>query len=668
MARRNVRAESRSRYYIRVEARKRGWNISHVGAGGDFLEENEIVARFPDIGLGRDKPDFMVCLRGEPAVVIEAKSESDKLQISIEEAIGYAETINATGRYRILLAVGAAGEADTGFMVEVRFLTDDGWVPLKSMGYALTTIPSIREVELALASDDGSTSVSVPASHEFIDAAIELSIILRSSKVEAPLRPKVIGAIVMALYQGTVDTEPDKALSSINELAAEAINSSTDISPEKKAGLIDALRLSGADFHRLAPSIRRVVAILRRLNVRSVLQTDTDFLGLFYESFLRYGYDNNALGIVFTPRHITRYCVDLIGASPADRVIDVACGTGGFLVSAFDRMLEGAKSPASVAKIKSSLFGFDTNPTVWALATVNMFARGDGKGHIEHGSCLDPANKAAVRGSCSKAFLNPPFSQEGEPERDFIDVAMDALEPEGMLAAIVYAGIFADDEHKAWRREFLRKHSLLAIISMPEDLFYPTAAPTSIIIAQAHVPLSEDAEVLMAKVWNDGFVKLKSRRIEREGNQLPEVKDAFDAMMSGEEISSELATTIRGGSIIDGTEWSPQQWLPQPHSTDAEMQAEQQNVIRSVYQSVAYLPELADEAIDPSYREDEEKAELPVDTEGSVSYFFNVLNGRSTGEKITPKAGFPTSPVEIRPIALFDSSQGRKMKPSMTAR
>ena len=101
--------------------------------------------------------------------------------------------------------------------------------------------------------------------------------------------------------------------------------------------------------------IGRIVALLRRLNIRSVLQTDTDFLGLFYEAFLRYGYDNNALGIVFTPRHITNFCAHLTSPTMSDRVMDVACGTGGFLVAAFDRMLASAHGPKAIAKVKQSL-------------------------------------------------------------------------------------------------------------------------------------------------------------------------------------------------------------------------------------------------------------------------------------------------------------------------
>lgn len=604
-----------------------------MSAQGDCLEENEITSHFGAIGLGLDKPDFVLCLGGEPAVVVEAKNEAGLLATAIREAIGYADRINQHGRHRVRVVVGAAGERDAGFAIEVRFLSPAGWVPLSSYGYALTAFPSKREAELAVMADDGTTTVSVPAGREFIDAAVELSRILRSAKVEAPLRPKVIGAIVMAMYEGTVDATPENALASVNDLAERGIRSATDIPDATKDLLVETLRLTTADFDRLAPSIRRAVSILRRLNVRAVLQTDTDFLGMFYEAFLRYGYDNNALGIVFTPRHITRFCAELTEVSACDRVIDVASGTGGFLVAAFDRMIGGARGAASVAKIKGSIQGFDTNPTVWALSMLNMFFRGDGKSHMDLGSCFDATTRTLVSKAFTRAFLNPPFSQDDEPESAFIDAALEALEPGGILAAVVYAGVLADDQHRRWRRELLRKHSLLGLISLPEDLFYPTAAPTSIIVAEAHVPMTGDRPVAMGRVWNDGYEKLKNRRVERAGAQLDEMQAAFKAVWAGHEPQSELCTVITADQLSDGAEWSPQQWLPQPDPGEGELVVAQHMTLRSVYQVVARYPELADEALDDFGAASENLPDIPYDRRAPVREFFEVVNGKSTGER-----------------------------------
>lgn len=635
------RSESRARYFIREQAEKRAWNTSHPSKGGNCLEEQEIVDYFKDIGLGLERPDFIFTISGLPCVVIEAKNSADKIDAAIAEAIEYAETINKNSKYKIQIAVGAAGEESQGFAVEVRFLKGNVWTQLKSKGYEITTIPSRREVETALAANDATTEVDVPSISEFVDAAIELSKILRSAKVEAPLRPKVIGALTLAMYQGEIDTSEGNALKSTNELLNQAITESVDLDDDKKERLSEALKLLGSDYHRLSPHLAKIVHLLRGLNIRSVLQTDTDFLGLFYEAFLRYGYDNNALGIVFTPRHITRFCANLIDAKSTDKVVDLACGTGGFLVAAFDRMMSGAHGPKAIQKVKRALFGFDTNPTIWALATLNMFFRGDGKSHIENISCFDQSAESVVADSCTKAFLNPPFSQEGEPERAFIDASMNALEPDGLLAVVVKAGIFADDDNAKWRKEFVRNHTVLGLISLPDDLFYPTAAPTTILLAKAHIPQPEESKIFMARIWNDGFEKLKGRRIEIPGSQLETTANSFTEFMAGRAVSDENLTTISAKLISGGNEWSPQQWLPQPIESEEKLKKYEDEVRLSIYKAVTSMPDLADAVIDNFTDEWSELPTFPKGKTSKVSHFFKVLNGLSSGEKNYSEGSIP---------------------------
>jgi type I restriction-modification system DNA methylase subunit len=627
------RAESRTRYFIRNQATKRGWNIQHPNKHGDCLEEQEIINHLTDIGLGLEKPDFLFLLNQIPCMIIEAKNEVAKIEQAVQQAIDYAEKINSGSPHRIRIVVGVAGEEDLGFSVVVRFLHNGDWKPLTSLGYEITTIPSKQEIELALEAGNATTSVTVPSSAEFIDAAIELSGILRLAKIEAPLRPKVIGAIVLALYQGEIDSKSNQGLASINQLVNDAINEALDLDHNKKSRLQEALKLISGDFDRLEPFISLVVSILKRLNVRSVLHTSIDFLGLFYEAFLRYGYDNNALGIVFTPRHITKFCVELTGAGATDRAIDIASGTGGFLVAAFDKMMANASGPKAIAKVKQSLYGLDTNPTVWALATLNMFFRGDGKSHIENQSCFEKNVEQTLFGKFTRAYLNPPFSQIGEPERRFIDVAMECLEPEGILAVVVKAGIFADEDNRNWRREFIRNHTLLGVISLPEDLFYPTAAPTSIMIAKAHIPQRSTETIFMGRIWNDGFEKLKGRRVEIGHSQIPDILQSFENFRKGKYTSTSLVSFIKGIDILDGEEFSPQQWLEQPPIKATDTEHHHEKIVYSVYQAIATLPELADIVLENFAEPWMDNTPLEYNKTASLDHFFEVITPTSIGEK-----------------------------------
>jgi type I restriction-modification system DNA methylase subunit len=435
------------------------------------------------------------------------------------------------------------------------------------------------------------------------------------------------------MYQGEIDLTVGNELSSINNLVAEAINSTDHFEDVKKQQLIETLKMTEADYSRLAPKMGKTIYILKMLNIKSILQTDTDFLGLLYEAFIRYGYDNNSLGIVFTPRHITKYCAELIDVTAKDKVIDIACGSGGFLVASFDRMLSTYKEmgiPHNV--IRESLYGFDTNPTVWALAALNMFFRGDGKSNIENASCFDDKSRMTVSDRFTKALLNPPFSQKEEPERDFIDAAMDTLQTLGLMAVVVKSGIFADDENSLWRNGFLKKHTLLGMISLPGDLFYPTAVDTTIMIAQAKRPQESKDKVFMAKIWNDGYKKLKGKRVETAGSQLGEVLSEFKKFKAGKKTTSRLVTVIKAKEVMKkGAEFCPEQYLPQPDFPKEEQERFREDIVKSILRTAVSIDDIADEVI-PHFPELPELPDMPYGKEENIEKFFYVKGGKSSGE------------------------------------
>ncbi len=628
------RAESRARYFVRKTLQSKGWNINHLEDGGDLLEEQEIISYFPKIGLGAKRPDFLLCMNGEPAIVIETKNDFRKYSSAIDEAVEYCELINLTERYNVRIAIGVAGEDKNGFIVKIKYFKDGHWMPLTSKDNEVTAILSKKEYNNAINADNSTLTVEIPSSGEFIDAAIEMSKILRQAKIEPSLRPKVVGAVTTALYKGEINILSEDPLFEINTLLSQAISDSHHLTEKKKGRLIEAITLTGGDYDRLSPYINRIISILQRLNVRSVLQSDADFLGMFYEAFLRYGSDNNAMGIVFTPRHITRLCIDLVGVEIGQKIIDITCGTGGFLVSAFDKLKSQSISEHSLEQIRNSIFGFDTNPTVWALSCLNMFFRGDGRSHIENLSSLSDEARESVFMQCHRAFLNPPFHQEGEPERDFIDASMDALCQGGMFAGVIYAGMFADEDNAIWRDSFLRRHTLLGMISLPDDLFYPTAAPTSIMIARAHIPQPKDSRVFMAKIWNDGFEKLKGKRINCAGSQIPAVTEAFSKFMRGQKFDYDNAITIEASKLLGGQEFSPQQWLPRESVSDERCDEENRKTLFALFQAITNYPDITDSLT----TEFEDKysinmKRLPVGEVKPLSYFFHIVTGNSRGEK-----------------------------------
>jgi len=242
---------------------------------------------------------------------------------------------------------------------------------------------------------------------------------------------------------------------------------------------------------------------------------DYDVVGQFYGEFLKYsGGDKKGLGIVLTPRHITDLFTRLANITAKNKVLDTCAGTGGFLISAMHRMVQQAKSEAEVQKIKSSgLVGIESLINMYALAASNMILRGDGKANLYQGSCFDPDISKAVKAhKCDVVFLNPPYSQGSDDlhELKFVQQALDLVEPGSTCIAIVPMSC-AISRHPL-RAELMKQHQLEAVMSMPDDLFYPVGTVTCIMVWKAKVPHVEANKKTWFGYWkNDGFTKVKHR-------------------------------------------------------------------------------------------------------------------------------------------------------------
>lgn len=255
-----------------------------------------------------------------------------------------------------------------------------------------------------------------------------------------------------------------------------------------------------------------------------------DILGRFYGEFIRYtGGDGKGLGIVLTPNHITDLMTDLVGINRNSIVLDTCTGTGAFLIKAMKKMIDDAKNAKEFEKIEqiksSQLIGVEMNSSMYVMGAANMIFRGDGKSNLHNMSCFDAADFInpkdqygnEIRRRPSVAVINPPYSQKGSglKEIDFIEFTADQLEHGGLLAAIVPMSVAIGTQKNdvIAKEQLLRKHSLIAVMSMPDELFYPTGVVTCIIVLRAHMPhdSSEDGIPTWFGFWKeDGFVKTRT--------------------------------------------------------------------------------------------------------------------------------------------------------------
>ena len=163
--------------------------------------------------------------------------------------------------------------------------------------------------------------------------------------------------------------------------------------------------------------------------------------------------------------------------------------------------------------LEHSLIGIEQEPSMFALAVSNMILRGDGKTNLYQGDSLKDQNILnKIRGKADIGFINPPYSQKGEDvsEWHFIIQMLDLLQTKGTGIAIVPMQL-AIDTNNPLREKLLNNHRLEAVMSMPDDLFYPVGVVTCIMVFTAHVPHNSDIhhESWFGYWKNDGFKKVK---------------------------------------------------------------------------------------------------------------------------------------------------------------
>lgn len=288
-----------------------------------------------------------------------------------------------------------------------------------------------------------------------------------------------------------------------------------------------------------ANSLRYVVGELQNV---CLIECDRDAVGEAFEVFIGPSL-KGPQGQFFTPRNVVKMVVDMIDPGPDDRIMDPACGSGGFLVEALRHVWKKVEEQgaayrwpehqiyAQKQKVAIDNFrGIDKDEFLAKVAKAYMAILGDGRGgvHCEN-SLANPkqwapkARNAIALNSFDVVITNPPFGkklrieasdilsqydlghawsqgenfsfQRGEvlesqtPQILFIERCLDLLHDGGKLGIVLLESIFGMPKYRYVVEYLTKRTKLLALVSMPEDLFQPnTHAKTCVVICEKTVP------------------------------------------------------------------------------------------------------------------------------------------------------------------------------------
>lgn len=295
-------------------------------------------------------------------------------------------------------------------------------------------------------------------------------------------------------------------------------------------------------------TIREIVEIFEKFDLTL---TRFDVKGEAFEYFLGDTF-TGGLGEYFTPRNVVEFIVECVSPKIGEKIIDPFCGTGGFLIYAFEIVSDKIKlqdfSDDEKEKWKTelsdrSLFGTDWKPRTSQACKMNMIVHGDGNtGIFQHNGFIDVPKKIE-KGTFDICLTNPPFGAKETEEKLLksfelgngrtsqsrevlaIERCLQLVKPgKGIVAFVLPDGILNGDRNSYVREYINREAEVIAVIGLNKETFegYNATVKTSVVILRRKLnpEASYNQQVFMAVCTNSGYSTLGTQI---PGNQLPDI-------------------------------------------------------------------------------------------------------------------------------------------------
>lgn len=248
-----------------------------------------------------------------------------------------------------------------------------------------------------------------------------------------------------------------------------------------------------------------------------------DVMGIFFNEFNRYKKKSES-GQVFTPEHITSFMYRIIDVHQDDKVLDAACGSGGFLVKSMSKMIKeaGGVQTQKAKKIKmSQLFGIEFDREIYALACANMLIHKDGKTNLEQldSRTLKAAEWIRSKG-ITKVLMNPPFERKYGCLK-IVENVLDSVPAHTMCAFILPDKKLEKDKSDS----ILKHHQLQKIIKLPEKVF-SEGVTASVFVFESGIPQNEK-EIFACYIEDDGLETVKNQGRHDIKDRWQEIEDRF---------------------------------------------------------------------------------------------------------------------------------------------
>jgi len=286
--------------------------------------------------------------------------------------------------------------------------------------------------------------------------------------------------------------------------------------------------------------LKRVfIKIIDQIGLYYKIGLTTDFTGkLFNEMYNWLGFSQDKLNdVVLTPTYISTLLVKLARVDKDSFVWDFATGSAGLLIAAMNEMLEDAKSIKSPderiqkeLQIKAQqLLGIEILPEIYMLAILNMILMGDGSSNIlNEDSIKDFKNKEKF--PADAFILNPPYSASGNG-MVFVQKALNMMNKG--YASIIIQNSAGSGKAVQYNKEILKKHTLLASIKMPIDIFIGKASvQTNIYVFKVGEAHHKDEMVKFIDFSDDGYTRTNRKKASNNLKDTNQAKKRYEELVN----------------------------------------------------------------------------------------------------------------------------------------
>lgn len=306
--------------------------------------------------------------------------------------------------------------------------------------------------------------------------------------------------------------------------------------------------------------------------INDLSYSNSENLGNGFEYLLSIMGSQGDAGQFRTPRHIIDFIVDIVKPTKADTILDPACGTAGFLISAYkfiQKTAEDTKQPLTPQErtaLTENIQGYDISPDMVKLALVNMYLHKFKNPKIYEYDTLTQDTRWENYFDCILA--NPPFMtpkggikphnkfgvKANRSEVLFVDYIMEHLNSTGRAGVIVPEGIVfqSANAYKELRKKLVDENYLYAVVSLPSGIFQPySGVKTSILFMDKQLAKKTD-KVLFVEVNNDGF-DLGAQRRPIDKNDLPKASEIINQWQNAINTQTEFSSNSKMITVIDKT-------------------------------------------------------------------------------------------------------------------